>query len=99
MAYLLPRCDLGVVPDAGRMRLTTSLAGDVAPLGDEERPRNARALAVVLDAHVGVHVFGVGTNAGERRESDAVGEGYVADLNRLEEPRNGGGRHGAGGWS
>ena len=89
--YLLPRCDLGIIPNPRSMRLTTGLGRDVRGFCDEQRARHAGALLVALDAEVGVDVCCVGAIAGLRGKDNAVGEGDVAHLDGLEESR--GGRH------
>ena len=83
--HLFPRGDLGVVPHAGRVRLTARLAGDIRCLRDEERPRDARALLVVLKTEIGRDVRVVVAVTGQRGEDDAVGEGHVANFDRLKE--------------
>lgn len=92
-AYLFPCSNLGVVPDAGRVRLTASLAGDVGSFSDEERTGDAGALSVVLDAEIGVNMLAVRTETGEGGEHNPVGELDVADLDGLEESRGAGGGH------
>ena len=77
------------------MRLAARLRADERALGDEERAGHAGALLVEPDPEVGVDVRRVGAEAGLGREDDAVGEGDVADLDRLEEGRGGRG-HGDG---
>ncbi len=95
VAYLLPRSDLGIIPDARSMRLAAGLRGNIRCLRNKKRAGHAGALCVKLDAEVGVHMCRIGAVAGLGREDDAVGECDVANLDGLEE-RGGGvgvGRH------
>lgn len=85
--YLLPRRNLRVVVDPGRVRHAAGLRRDVRRLGDEQRAGDAGALRVVLDREVAVDVRLVRAHASQGREHDAVGELDVADLDRLEERR------------
>ena len=86
VTYTLPSSDLIVIPDAGGMRREVArIRRDERRLGNEQRPGIRRALPVVGDSEVGVHMLVVRPDPRERREDDTVSECDVADLHRLEE--------------
>jgi hypothetical protein len=74
--------------------ISSSLRGDEARLGDEQRALHRRPLSIVLDAERYVRVYLVGAESGEGREDDAMGEREAADFDGREELGGGGGHFG-----
>ena len=72
--YLLPSCNLSVVPDSGGVRLAARLSRDEHRLGDQERARDAGPLSVELHTKVGRHVSVVVAVAGLGSENNAMSE-------------------------
>ncbi len=84
--HAFPSSDLFIVPyPRGVWRLPLGLLRHVRRFGDEQRAGGGCALGVVLDGKVAVHAAGVGTQAGEWCEYDAVCQGHLPDLNGLKE--------------
>ncbi len=87
-ADLLPSSDLLVVPNTGRVGLTTRLRRDIRCLTDEERSGDARTLSVELGHKVGRDVGRVIAETCLGRKDDAVSELDVANLHRPEKSGN-----------
>ena len=91
LAHLLPRSDLGAIPDSRGVEHAGSLGRDERRLGDEERTGDGGPLLIVLDDEVGWDVLTAGSVAGEGCKDDTMPELHVAYLDGGEEGRGGGG--------
>ena len=84
-AYLLPRGDLLVGPDAGDVHVSAcGFVCDKSRLADDQCARNARARGIVFDGKISVRVLVVCPDSGQRCHDHSVLEGDRADLYGLE---------------
>ena len=83
--HIFPRVDLRLRPDPWNVRVATSLGRNESRFGNQQSPRRACALRVILDGHIRVYVLVVRTESCEGRENDAVLELGGANFDRLEE--------------
>ena len=84
-AYLLPRGDLFVGPDAGGVKaVSRSFVGDKCRFADDQRSRYARTRGIVLDDEVRGRVLAVSPESSQGCHNHSVLEGDSADLNGLE---------------
>lgn len=88
--HSLPGSRLLFVPNPGCVRgEVTGVGCNIGCFGDEKSAGNRGALGIVSHPEIGMDVFVVRPTARERREDDAMAEGDVANLDRLEEGRLG----------
>ena len=62
---------------------------DISRLGDDQRAGDAGTRRVMLDGEIGMRMFVVSPEAGQRCHDHSVLEGDIAELNGLEEFRSG----------
>ena len=85
-AYLLPRGNLLIRPDAGDIEsVTRSFMRDISRLADDQRARYARTCGIVLDHEICGCVLGVSPVSGHGCHNHSVLERGRADLNWLKE--------------
>ena len=82
---LLPSSNLLLVPNARYIGVATSLGRNESRFGNQQSPRRACALRVILDGHIRVYMLVVRTESCEWCENDAMLEVDGADLDGLEE--------------